>query len=193
MRRNPYPSHYRTAFAFSALPCPHRPQRSLRSVCPEGQRYGFTVFRVVRMNGLGSASSPVACLSVLLHYLRSSPRYIPFWVRPVSAFGLLTITTFISSSDSLTLPSSLAPPPHWHLQRHVHLTISMWLAPGYIVSVASYQAVTSFACTDRLRATERPVSFRPTSAAKQRTTRLSRRTNKFVTTSAIKVSLRIDT
>jgi len=46
LRLNPYPLHYRTAFAFSTILCPHRQQHSLRSACPEGQRYGFTVFRL---------------------------------------------------------------------------------------------------------------------------------------------------
>lgn len=116
-------------------------------------------------------------LSVLPQYLRSRPATFPFWVRPVSVFGLLVMTMFIGDSDSLTLPSSLAPPPHRHSQRHFGLTTSAWLAPGYIVSAAPHEAVASPACTDRLRATERPVSYRPTSAVKQRTTRLSRRTS----------------
>lgn len=100
-----------------------------------------------------------------------------FWVRPVSVFGLLVVTMFIGDSVFLTLPFSLAPPPHRHLQRRLGLTTSTWLTPGSIVSVASHKAVASTACTDRLRATERPVFFRQTSTAKQRTTRLSRRTS----------------
>ncbi|WP_428481004.1 transposase [Pseudomonas chlororaphis] len=40
-----YPPDYRTAFAFSTFLYPHHQQHSLRSACPEGQRYGLTVFR----------------------------------------------------------------------------------------------------------------------------------------------------
>ena len=32
-----------------------------------------------------------------------------FWFKPVSAFGLLDLTTFISSSPGLAMPSTLAP------------------------------------------------------------------------------------
>ena len=35
--------------------------------------------------------------------------HVPFWFKPVSAFGLLDLTTFISSSPELAMPSTLAP------------------------------------------------------------------------------------
>src|SRR5437763_531657 len=38
---------------------------------------------------------------------RTWPR--PFWFQPVSAFGLLVLTTFIGSSLAFALPSTLAP------------------------------------------------------------------------------------
>src|SRR5271157_5538885 len=37
-----------------------------------------------------------------------APGHLPFWFKPVSAFGLLEITAFISSSPELAMPSSLA-------------------------------------------------------------------------------------
>ncbi len=37
------------------------------------------------------------------------PGHVPFWFKPVSAFGLLDLTTFISSSPGLAMPSTLAP------------------------------------------------------------------------------------
>jgi hypothetical protein len=40
------------------------------------------------------------------------PAAFPFWVRPISIFGLFLITTFIESSRLLTMPSS---PAHLHL------------------------------------------------------------------------------
>src|SRR5271157_314143 len=38
-----------------------------------------------------------------------APGHLPFWFKPVSAFGLLKFTTFISSSPELAMPSTLAP------------------------------------------------------------------------------------
>ena len=44
-RRNPYPTHYRAAFAFSLIlyPQPHR--LTLTSCLPREEDYGFTTFR----------------------------------------------------------------------------------------------------------------------------------------------------
>ena len=39
------------------------------------------------------------------------PTHAPFWIKPDSAFGLLLMTTFISSSHSLTVLPNLAPHP----------------------------------------------------------------------------------
>src|SRR5271166_2977625 len=36
-------------------------------------------------------------------------RPLTFWFKPLSAFGLLVLTTFISSSPGLAMPSTLAP------------------------------------------------------------------------------------
>jgi len=38
-----------------------------------------------------------------------APGHLPFWFKPVSAFGLLELTAFISSSPELAMPSTLAP------------------------------------------------------------------------------------
>src|SRR3546814_7984755 len=40
LRLNPYPSHYRTAFAFSTFLYPHHQQHSLRSARSEERRVG---------------------------------------------------------------------------------------------------------------------------------------------------------
>ena len=55
---NPYPAHYRPAFAFSTFLCPHLYQPPLR------ERYGFNKFRISNTNGLDPASSPIAITSV---------------------------------------------------------------------------------------------------------------------------------
>src|SRR3546814_16042941 len=60
LRLNPYPSHYRPAFAFSTFLYPHHQQHSLRSACPEGRSYGLTVFHLIPKLGLCCASSPAA-------------------------------------------------------------------------------------------------------------------------------------
>jgi hypothetical protein len=84
---------------------------------------------------------------------------MPFWLKPDSAFGLLLITTFISSSHSLTMLPNLAPYPPWRWQKTTisHETAAARSA-GYIVPVASHDIVTNPACTGRLRLTEQPVS-----------------------------------
>ncbi len=60
----PYPLHYKTAFAFSNLPCPPPQQLPLRVACPDvetsGQRYGFSEFRADDTSHLGSANTPKA-------------------------------------------------------------------------------------------------------------------------------------
>lgn len=64
---------------------------------------------------------------------------MPFWLKPVGTFGLLRITTFISSSPGLVLPSSLAPHPHWCSQmppRPHGFGVAFRL--GFIVLAASY-------------------------------------------------------
>src|SRR3954449_82236 len=38
-----------------------------------------------------------------------APGHVPFWFKPVSAFGLLVLTAFISRSLELAMPSPLAP------------------------------------------------------------------------------------
>jgi hypothetical protein len=61
------------------------------------------------MDGLGSACSPVARQRRQGKGETPAPGHVPFWFKPVSAFGLLVLTTFISSSLKLALPSTLAP------------------------------------------------------------------------------------
>src|SRR5207248_5064935 len=44
---------------------------------------------------------------------------LTFWFKPISAFGLLVLTTFISSSPGLAMPSTLAPDRHSASSRQV--------------------------------------------------------------------------
>ena len=59
-RLNPYPSHYRMAFASSRVLYPHRHWRALRHRFPLRERYGLTTFRTRTMDEEGSACPPVA-------------------------------------------------------------------------------------------------------------------------------------
>ena len=89
-RLNPYPLHYRTAFAFSTFLYPHRPQHSLRFACPKGRRYGLTVFHVSNQSGLDSAFPPaVLCPCVPRAEKGIRPR--TFWFKPVSILWLVPV------------------------------------------------------------------------------------------------------
>ncbi|HHW4675448.1 MAG TPA: hypothetical protein ACQGQW_09760, partial [Xylella fastidiosa subsp. pauca] len=48
--------------------------------------------------------------------LRGMSSYAPFWVEPVSVFGSFILTVFISTSHTLTIPTSLAIHPRWRSQ-----------------------------------------------------------------------------
>jgi len=56
----PYPPHYRAALAFSAILYPRLPQSSLRLTCPDGRRFGLTVFHCSNTSGLDPAIPPAA-------------------------------------------------------------------------------------------------------------------------------------
>ena len=68
------------------------------------------MFRIKDKSRLGSAFSPTVVSPCVPTYERDSRLYA-FWLKPDSAFGLLLITTFISSSHSLTILLNLAPHP----------------------------------------------------------------------------------
>jgi hypothetical protein len=44
-------------------------------------------------------------MSMTGYYQDSVPAPVPFWLKPVSIFGLVLITTFIKSSHVFTIPS----------------------------------------------------------------------------------------
>jgi hypothetical protein len=44
-------------------------------------------------------------MSMTEYYQDSVPAPVPFWLKPVSIFGLVLITTFIESSPLFTIPS----------------------------------------------------------------------------------------
>ena len=90
---SPYPSHYRKAFAFSAILCPQDHQRSLRFACRCRQPFGLTLFR---MNLRAGRTLPFR-RRWFVHdglSIRSQSSSRTFWFKPVSTFGLFKITTF---------------------------------------------------------------------------------------------------
>lgn len=110
----PIQPRYRAAFAFSDLLYPHFQQPSLRSTCPcstsQWRKYGLTEFHNHHKSGLGPACSPVTrCQRVPRCKKDNQSR--TFWSKPVSNFGSMRLTVFISSSLTLAVPPSLASRP----------------------------------------------------------------------------------
>ena len=60
-------------------------------------------------NGLGSLYSPGALRAHERGEVRPFTRSVAFWLKLISQFSLLTLTTFIKSSHMLTIPSTLGP------------------------------------------------------------------------------------
>ena len=106
---NPYPPDYRAAFASSLLLYPPSHRRPLAAGLPRREDDGLTTFHGRITDGLGSACSPVARQRRQGKGNTPAPGHVTFWFKPLSAFGLLVLTTFISSSPGLAMPSTLAP------------------------------------------------------------------------------------
>ena len=95
---NPYPSGYWTAFASS----PSSTRRPIGNLLAEGlpreEDDGLTTFHGCTTDGLGSSSPPVAPTATAGEGRHPCTWPRTFWFKPLSAFGLLVLTTFISSS-----------------------------------------------------------------------------------------------
>ena len=156
---SPYPLHYRAAFAFSAFLYPQRPQPSFRSACRKsGSATGLPCSACVS-DRIGPLSSAGGSTSMVAQSSEATPDRTPFWFKPVSTFGLLKITTLIRGSHTLVVTD------HPWLLTALVLAVRAWprgrtrrSLGGYVVSRASHQAVASFACLDRERLMEQPVS-----------------------------------
>ncbi len=120
---NPYPPHYRPAFASSAFLCPHPHQLPRGRPASNRRENGLTVFRpsdftrgkgppirrwFIRPCGPSvEGANPVHVARVF-----SEPfHHAPFWFKPVSIFGLFYLTTVATVHISLTMPRGLAPNP----------------------------------------------------------------------------------
>ncbi len=144
---NPYPSNYRTAFAFSSLLYLQPYDRSLRFDFPSiGQ--GLRAYRVPRdehANDVGSVYPPAGVVDRVLPYIRESTCLLTFWYKPVSSFGLFDMTMFIDSSPGLTI--SFLPLPlsacYWQTQRSSRVRIQF---PAGTFPAASHRRITPPAC-----------------------------------------------
>jgi hypothetical protein len=76
---------------------------------PRREDDGLTTFHGRITDGAGSACSPVARTATAGDGRGPCTWPRTVWFKPISAFGLLALTTFISSSPELALPSTLAP------------------------------------------------------------------------------------
>ena len=106
----PYLLHYRTAFAFSDILYPLIYRLTLRlAFHTEMEIVGLTLIPLILHNGLASVYSPGESWITLGDTRTPKPYPLPFWSRPISIFGLSTLTAFINSSHVLRIPSFLAP------------------------------------------------------------------------------------
>jgi len=100
---NPYPAHYRSAFACSLVlyPLPHR--LALRPPYPEGKATGLPRSVAVAVgvrSRLFAGGTPAAPGELLT----PGPDPVPFWPKRTSSLRLLVVTTFSSASPKLTVP-----------------------------------------------------------------------------------------
>ena len=149
----------RSGFRFLHFPLPAFYQPSLRSACLCGQRVGLTVFHLSNKKGVGSV-----CLPMVVCPCNSKEdelsNHLPFWLKPISIFGLSSLTEFINSSPELALPFSLAPFRMMLADLLLPHGFGLLLSEmGYVVPPASYRPVTGAAWGGRLLPRERQVSF----------------------------------
>ena len=108
---DPYPPHYRAAFAYSPIPYPLPHRRHLRDAYPEGRQRAYHVppmYREKIRSRLCAGGAASACGQ----FGRPQPVPVPFWPRPVSPFGLSSLTALGGASPGLTVlldPSSRPP------------------------------------------------------------------------------------
>src|SRR4030095_7238860 len=92
---------------FFPPPYPHRPGLALRpSYLPSG-RSDTGLPRSTRLTRTGEVLSlrRERCVSMTGYYRDPVPAPVPFWLKPVSIFGLPVVTTFIASAPVFTIPS----------------------------------------------------------------------------------------
>jgi hypothetical protein len=95
-------------------PCqPDGAQVCLRSAFHEGRTTGLPCSASVP-EWVRSALSADSAYGHEKRHTNPSTGLLTFWSKPLSAFGLPSITTFIRRSHVLTLPLHPSSGPHWH-------------------------------------------------------------------------------
>lgn len=140
-------------------PLPAPPSDRLTAHLPVAwRRYGLTLFHINDKSGLGSAFPPVACCS-RIPICKRDPKLRAFWLEPVSAFGSLTLTMFISGSHPLTHTTQPQPPGRMRLRRFpTSSRFRVALRRGTVVPRASHNPITQDACLGRLLLAKQQVS-----------------------------------
>ncbi len=100
-------------------PLPAPPTAHLTMDLPRGQGYGLTEFIQRNTSNVDAVFSPLVegCRLVNVKHQNQPDT---FWLKPVSDFGSVPITTFINGSHTFILLPSLAPQPHRHSQPLTH-------------------------------------------------------------------------
>ena len=88
-------------------PLPAPPSVGLAASLPVLRRSNTGLPRSARLTRMGEVLSVrrERWVSMTEYYQDSVPAPVPFWLKPVSIFGLVLITTFIESSHVFTIPS----------------------------------------------------------------------------------------
>ena len=123
MSFNPYPPHYRIAFASSFLFPPYRHQHALRLACPKGDGMGLPRSTYSTTNTLGPLSLPMGiCPCRTTEYTSEPPTHL--LVQACQLLWLVNINDSYEHSLTLTIVSYPNPSPGWSFPERIHLTVS---------------------------------------------------------------------
>lgn len=83
----PYLSHYRRAFAYFTISCPHLYRLPSRGDFPYGRNTGLARFAQILYGRLDLTSYTGSTTSADLEPATKSLDCLPFWLEPISTFG----------------------------------------------------------------------------------------------------------
>ncbi len=156
--RNPYPFHYRMAFAFSRLlyPTPHR--LALRFAVPTGRMPGLPRFLYVPSDGLGAVCSPVVVVSAIGKRGNTYTDHMPFGSSLSAPLACSFSRRLSTVHITFSIPSTLAPTRIDARRRVVALRFRRSpFGDGYIVPSTSHRCVTTTAWLGRVPVAEHQV------------------------------------
>ncbi len=155
---DPYPAHYRPAFASSGIPYPlvHRPPSRASFHCPV-ETVGLTTFRTSTIPGgvrlrlcAGGTTSARGEIRAPL------PGHMPFGSSLSASLACRLLRRLHSGSLTLAIPSnpSSRPPRGWQSQRCLAVRLPAFTGRGYIVPGAPHPGVTPSARPGRVAVAE---------------------------------------